>query len=83
MFKYIIYCIKNVRHQLQFSLVNLVCKIFFLLQEYSVQVTFREQWNDERLGYIDNTDGKYITIRLIFHIIYPNSLTFFLLFVLC
>ena len=23
-------------------------------------MTFREQWNDERLGYIDNTDGKIL-----------------------
>ena len=26
-------------------------------QEYSVQVTFREQWNDERLRYYDDTQG--------------------------
>lgn len=34
------------------------------LQEYSVQVTFREQWNDERLRYHDDTQGrlKYLTL---------------------
>ena len=31
---------------------------YLLLQEYSVQVTFREQWNDERLRYHDDTHGK-------------------------
>jgi len=32
--------------------------------EYSVQVTFREQWNDERLRYVDSTKGKlnYLTL---------------------
>ena len=30
----------------------------FWFQEYSVQVTFREQWNDERLRYVDSTKGK-------------------------
>ena len=31
---------------------------FFLpFQEYSVQVTFREQWYDERLRYIEDTQG--------------------------
>lgn len=36
----------------------------FFLQEYSVQVTFREQWNDERLRYYDDTKGqlKYLTL---------------------
>ena len=29
------------------------------VQEYSVQVTFREQWNDERLRYFDDTHGKW------------------------
>ena len=27
-------------------------------QEFSVQVTFREQWNDERLRYVDSTRGS-------------------------
>ena len=31
--------------------------IEYLWQEYSVQVTFREQWNDERLRYVDSTKG--------------------------
>lgn len=30
------------------------------LQEYSVQVTFREQWNDERLRYHDDTQGNNV-----------------------
>ena len=33
--------------------------IEYLWQEYSVQVTFREQWNDERLRYVDSTKGIY------------------------
>jgi hypothetical protein len=33
------------------------------LQEYSVQITFREQWNDERLKF-DDLAGKYI-LRLL------------------
>ena len=32
----------------------------FWFQEYSVQVTFREQWNDERLRYVDSTKGKKV-----------------------
>ena len=31
---------------------------FWSFQEYSVQVTFREQWNDERLRYHDDTQGN-------------------------
>ena len=41
--------------------MKLNIKIYFLLllfQEYSVQVTFREQWNDERLRYHDDTHGN-------------------------
>ena len=34
-----------------------IMNIYLLLQEYSVQVTFREQWNDERLRYHDDTHG--------------------------
>ena len=37
---------------------NTIHFFFFSPKEYSVQVTFREQWHDERLGYIDNTDGN-------------------------
>lgn len=35
-----------------------------MILEYSVQVTFREQWNDERLRYFDDTHGhlKYLTL---------------------
>ena len=29
-----------------------------IFKEYSVQVTFREQWNDERLQYVDSTKGE-------------------------
>lgn len=32
----------------------------YYLQEYSVQVTFREQWNDERLRYYDDTNGRVL-----------------------
>jgi len=39
-------------------------KIDDVKMEYSVQVTFREQWNDERLRYVDSTKGKlnYLTL---------------------
>ena len=31
---------------------------FCILQEYSVQITFRQQWNDNRLAF-DDKGGKY------------------------
>ena len=48
------------------SLGNISTKIFFLiLQEYSVQITFRQKWNDDRLSYanrlaIGDMSSKYI-----------------------
>ena len=50
--KYIVYLI--MRHAGSYVGVF----IEYLWQEYSVQVTFREQWNDERLRYVDSTKGK-------------------------
>nr|XP_040570870.1 LOW QUALITY PROTEIN: glutamate-gated chloride channel-like [Lepeophtheirus salmonis] len=41
-----------------------ISRIDDVKMEYSVQVTFREQWNDERLRYYDDTHGhlKYLTL---------------------
>jgi len=41
-----------------------ISRIDDVKMEYSVQVTFREQWNDERLRYFDDTHGhlKYLTL---------------------
>lgn len=41
-----------------------ISRIDDVKMEYSVQVTFREQWNDERLRYYDETKGrlKYLTL---------------------
>lgn len=41
-----------------------ISRIDDVKMEYSVQVTFREQWNDERLRYHDDTQGrlKYLTL---------------------
>lgn len=43
-----------------FAMFSLICLYWYVLslQEYSVQVTFREQWNDERLRYHDDTQGN-------------------------
>lgn len=40
-----------------------VIRIHSVVQEYSVQITFREQWRDDRLTY-DDMDGKirYLTL---------------------
>ena len=41
-----------------YEMSSKIMNINLLLQEYSVQVTFREQWNDERLRYHDDTHGN-------------------------
>merc|ERR1719411_937378 len=45
-------------------MIRSISKIDDYKMEYSVQVTFREQWNDERLRYVDSTKGKlnYLTL---------------------
>ena len=51
--------------------------IEYLRQEYSVQVTFREQWNDERLRYVDSTKGNIGRTNYVPHLInniYQNQL---------
>ena len=41
------------------SLIGNICKICAIFfQEYSVQITFRQQWNDNRLAFND-MNGKY------------------------
>jgi len=46
------------------TMIRSISKIDDYKMEYSVQVTFREQWNDERLRYVDSTKGKlnYLTL---------------------
>ena len=44
---------------------HLYQNILFNLQEYSVQITFRQKWNDDRLSYanrlaIGDMSSKYI-----------------------
>ena len=51
--------------------------IEYLRKEYSVQVTFREQWNDERLRYVDSTKGNIGRTNYVPHLInniYQNQL---------
>ena len=43
----------------------LVIMFTYLLQEYSVQVTFREDWQDIRLAY-DDFNGKVLTVAYLF-----------------
>ena len=45
-------CILNVLHK---------AVVFLLLQEYSVQITFREDWNDPRLTYDDFEGNQDLT----------------------
>lgn len=47
LYKYYVYCISK--------------RVFYVYQEYSVQLTFREQWMDERLKFNDY-NGKYMEI---------------------
>ena len=53
------YVPRKIRSKLQFIILK---DFFFSFQEYSVQITFRQQWNDNRLAF-NNMDGEYYISR--------------------
>ena len=40
-------------------ILKLLLFLYYLFQEFSVQITFREQWNDERLKFDDYKGRSY------------------------
>ena len=54
-----IHILWKIRSKLQFIILK---DLFFSFQEYSVQITFRQQWNDNRLAF-NNMDGEYYISR--------------------
>ena len=58
-FNICMYVPRKIRSKLQFIILK---DFFFSFQEYSVQITFRQQWNDNRLAF-NNMDGEYYISR--------------------
>jgi hypothetical protein len=50
---------RKISSKLQFIILK---DFVFSFQEYSVQITFRQQWNDNRLAF-NNMDGEYYISR--------------------